>query len=260
MRARRLLIATWILVLGTVATAGPMMFTGDPLGDFVGTWRFDVWMIGSTIDNGRLYFEIRTNYPQAGVYASDSYADHMHISPGDVVIAVGASSPFDPAATLHAIPTTDHDNCVPQAYPGETWMSAKRGELYTNVTMADGTYEAYQAKLIGLGIPYAPDDMDGNHFRNSYPTFAKTGTEVLGVAELYYQSSTPPEPWKYEITGSVPLSAIGLGTGMEYAIFWATECGNDGAVHTDTTDALPEPATGTLVLLGLIAARKRRRR
>ena len=131
--------------------------------------------------------------------------------------------------------------------------------MYTDATFADGTYEDYQDWLGDHGRPFAPNDGDGNNRINSYPTFIKSGTEVVGASALEY-SRVHGKDWDYAITGWVDLDAIDLMAGMDYAVFFAPECGNDGAVHTNVVPApvIPEPAVGLMLLLGLPVLRRLR--
>ena len=155
--------------------------------------------------------------------------------------------------------TTSHGNAAPQAYHGQAWQRVAQGLLYTNATFADGTYEDYQDWMGDHGRSVAPDDRDGNNRVNSYPTFIKSGTEVAGASGLEY-SRVHGQNWDYAISGWVDLDAIGLLAGMDYAFFFAPECGNDGAVHTNVVPApvIPEPAAGLILLLGLPVLRRLR--
>jgi MYXO-CTERM domain-containing protein len=218
---------------GASAVAAPLNFTQDYLGDYSGDSDVEIHAIGSKVEDGKLYFEVRTNFPSYGQWGQDSY-DHTWFRPGDLFIAVGSEDPFDPAAAVHGIAVTSHDNVVRQAYPYETWDDVVKGRLYTDATFADGTFESYQHRMDHRGIPYAPDDQDGNDWVNSYPTLIKYGNEVSGVSQLSYSSASCCRPWDYEITGWVELDAIGLDCGSSYALFWSMECGNDGAEHGDT--------------------------
>jgi hypothetical protein len=246
-------------VLAAPALAVPLNFTNDLPNDRVSYRAYEVYAVGSAVDAGKLYFEVRLNFPEAGIVASDSYGVNQ-IDPGDLVIAVGKPSVFDTGAILHGIAVTSHGNIAPQAYPGEVWDDVVKGRLYTHATFADGTYEAYQAKKVGQGQPYTPNDRDGDNFKNSYPTLIKYGTEVTGVSNLSYDAADPALTWDYEITGWVETSAIGLGVDQDYALFWTMECGNDGAEHHDKIPPIPEPATGSILLLGLLSVRRLRRR
>jgi len=257
---RRLSLVTLvILAVAETATAVPTLsFTNDLLGDYAGPRTYEVHGIGSGIEDGRLFFEVRTNLPQSGGTGRDSYA-YTTISPGDVLIAVGAASPFDLGAMIHGIAATSHGNVAQQAYGGEVWQNVAQGLLYKDATFADGTYEEYQDWLGDRGQPFAPYDGDGNDRVNSYPTFIKNGTEVAGASGLEY-SRVHGEDWDYAITGWVDLDEIGLLAGMDYALFFAPECGNDGAVHTNVVPApvVPEPAAGLILLLGLPCLRRLR--
>jgi MYXO-CTERM domain-containing protein len=233
-----------LLVVSPGALAAPLTFTNDLVGDYTGNYRCEIYGVGAGFEDGKLHFEIRTNTAQSGFWGSDGRA-YTHFSPGDIFIAVGTLNPFDSSAAIHGIATTSHDNVVQQAYGGETWDYVQEGNLYTNATFADGTFESYQYWCDRLGRTYHPDDQDGNDCQNSYPTLIKTGTEVLNKSSLTY-SSVCGEPWDYEITGWVDTDAIGLECGMDFTMFFAPECGNDGGGHNGTA---PCPPTGDLRII-----------
>jgi len=245
MKAMKAMALMVVLGLVQTATAAPLTFTNDLVGDYTGDTRCEVYSIGSGVEDGKLYFEVRTNVPRNGFYGSDGRA-YTHFSPGDVLIAVGTSDPFSPGATIHGIASSSHGNVVQQAYPGESWTYVTKGRLYTNATFADGTYENYQYYNVTHGRPYTPDDQDGNNHVNSYPSLIKYGTEVTGQSSLSYNGAGCSPPWDYKITGWVELDAIGLDCGMEYAMFYSPECGNDGAEHNGQ---VPCPPTGELKIV-----------
>ncbi|MFW6158749.1 MAG: PEP-CTERM sorting domain-containing protein, partial [Planctomycetota bacterium] len=161
---------------------------------------------------------------------------------------------------VYGVATTTHGNVVQQAYPGETWTDVTEGYLYTDAVFCDGTYEDYEAYMTSHSRPYEPDDQDGSLHVNSYFALIKSGNEVIGESDISYQSVCG-QPWDYEITGWVSRDAIGLGCNTEYALFFSLECGNDGAEHgSETGDCpVPEPAGASLMLIGLLLARRRRR-
>jgi hypothetical protein len=252
------------------AGAGPYIFADDLSGDWTGLSICEIHGIGSYIDDGTLHFQIRTDVPQGGFHGSDGRA-YTHFSPGDLFVAVGTDDPFDPAiggpgVAMHGIAVTSHGNVVQQAYAGENWDDVVEGRLYTDAVFATGTYENYQYARAVRGLPFAPDDGDGDNRTNSYWSLIKTGTEVADASAIRYDTAPPADPWDYTVTGWVDMAAIGLGPGMKYTLFHSIECGNDGAGHSgDVPEGggpppIPEPATAGLTLLGLLVAFRRRRR
>jgi hypothetical protein len=253
-------------VAGSVA-ASPMVFTDDLIGDWSGDPICEIYGIGSRIEEGKLFFEIRTDTPQAGFFGYDGRA-HTHFSPGDLVIAVNTDNPFSPGVALHGIALTSHGNIVQQAYAGETWDNVSEGSLYLNAEFATGTFERYQQYMAGRGVLVDPDDQDGDDRLNSYFSLIKTGSEVLGQSDATYAAADPGDLWDYVISGWVEMEAIGLLPGMDYALFFSLECGNDAALHThtyfdpggpeDPGPAIPEPGVHGLILAGLGLLYRRR--
>jgi len=261
MRPARLLTVMLTLAAAPVALAVPLVDSYDLTGDMTGGWHYEILSVGSAVECGKLYFEIRTNYPKAGIWDRDSYAANTHLSTGDIAIGVGVTQPFDPTGTYHGIAVTSHANVVQQAYPGEVWSPVVEGRLYTDATFADGTYEEYEQWLTDRGIPYKPNDHDGDRRNNSYPTLiCDYGAEVVGQSSVSYLAADPADSWDYEIQGWVDLDAIGLSANMDYTIFFSTECGNDAWWRGDNVpdQSIPEPGAAALLLMGLIARRRRR--
>jgi len=233
MKHARLFVVLAVLIVARVVAADPMVFTDDLIGDYTGSDICEIYAIGSKVEDGKLYFEIRTDVPKYSFWGYDGRAN-TYFSPGDVYIAVGTDDPFDTAgAAVYGIASTRHTNVVRQAYPCQTWQRVEKGRLYTNADFADGTYEKYEYSLIQDGKTYAPNDQDGSICVNSYPTLIRYyDQEISGRSSLSYSSADWCDPWDYEITGWVELDAIGLGCGTDYTIFFAPECGNDGAEHS----------------------------
>ena len=274
-------------VLGTTADAAPYDFTRDYYeqgGYSIGDGSapiFETWEVGSRITQGRLEFSILTNLPPTGAYADDSYVDNTLISPGDLWITVGTRDPFDGGYPRHAIALTnrndqdhpdDYDtnfggNVVRQKYPGEVWPAVTQGRLYKDAEFSTGTFETYQQWMNSNGYWYTPDDRDGDDTTNSYMSLIKdfreevTGhSDAAWTFEPYWYWDDGLGDWalqdSWRITGYVDLDEIGLTPLTPYSLFVAPECGNDGAGHSSP---VPEPAAFLPALLGLIAARRRRK-
>jgi len=260
------------LLVGT-ATAGPVRFTLDyqEIGGYCygdgSAAIYEIWELGSRIRAGRLEFSILMDLPQTGATADDSYADDVLLTPGDLWITVGSRNPFASGMTRHAIALTTHDNVVQQAYTGEAWPTVTQGDLYKNAQYATGTFETYQEFMVTNNYWYSPDDRDGDNQSNSYMTMIKGfDQEVAGQSEAvwtlepYWYYDEVAQEWKlqdsWRVTGYVELSAIGLTPGTPYSLFTASECGNDGAVHASL---VPESAATSLLFLGLLAVRRRRK-
>ncbi len=176
-------------------------FIGDAAvkpGDTADEADFEIWEMGTKLTSDKLYFKILTSMPESGVMALDSYADvdPVNMSPGDLWITVGSPDPFaetGPDVQRHAIALTDHANVVTQKYPGETWSSVTKGDLYTDAVPATATFETYQQVMKTADRWYYPDDQDGDDQVNSYMTRIKDfDTEVTGSSEVSWEPRRCP--------------------------------------------------------------------
>ena len=261
-----------VTLLGPVAAAEPFRFTPDYYfegGYYYGDGTpspFEIWEVGSRVESGRLEFSILTDTPEQGLPGSDSYAEDVVLSPGDLWITVGTTNPFTTCWPRHAIALTTHANVVPQAYPGQGWPTVTKGRLYKDAEFATGTFETYQEYMVSSGFWYTPDDQDGDDTQNSYLSLIRGfGAEVTGHSDVswtyepYWYWDYDVDDWRladsWRVTGWVDLDQIGLTADTPYSLFVSCECGNDGALHA----VIPEPATAGLLLLGLVAAGRRRR-
>lgn len=231
-------------------------FQADPLNDHSGGSGFSVYGISCTVENGYLYVAVHTNFPKAGLSGSDSYGGNNLFNPGDLYINVGGTFQSG-GGSAYGVATTSHGNNVTQAYAA--WGApVTEGELYSPAGggpfFANGTWESYQANF----PTHSPDDGDGSLLTNSYPTMIRYGQEVAGDVSGVAYLANVGDPWAYDIVYKVDVTAIGYTGVQDLQLFWAMECGNDGA-EVIKEGEIPEPATMALLAAGISAMAVRRR-
>lgn len=221
--------------------------TEDVSDDQAGN-NFAVYGLGHAISDGFLYVVVQTDLPQAGLANHDSYGYNL-LSPGDLYVNVGGTFQ-NGGGSSYGIATTTHGNIVPQAYGNQSWTQVQAGNLYSNATFADGTFENYQDARPNFDV----DDGDGDNLLNSYPTLIRFGTEVGGDVSGVDYSTSASGPGEFDIFYKVRLASLGIVDGVNVQLFWAMECGNDGAEHfLQTKPVIPEPTTVALLTAGISA-------
>ena len=142
-------------------------------------------------------------------------------------------------------------------------LDAAAGTLYGNVLFATGTFEAYSQERSYPGYPVLPVMSDAQNLPrlapepvskmvwdkgadplNYYPTLLLEGTAVASFTPAAYD--TVNQQW----TGSFSLPDFRYLDGDTVDIWWAMQCGNDGARVT-TTGGSPVPVPSSLLLLCL---------
>ena len=250
-----------IAMLAAPALADPITYTWatDPSNDAAGGSTFETYGIGYSLQDSRLYFAVRTSFPESGAYTGDSYSHNTKINPGDLYINVDGSLESGTGAVF-GIGFTKHRNEVKQAYSGQ-WPKVKEGKLYTGAVFADGTYERYDKYLLQHGMTPTPADADSSKYVNSHPTLIRAYTDELsGVSDADW-NSVSGEAWCYQIEGWVDTSAFGSNQPESHIeLRWSMECGNDAIMAV-----VPVPEPGTFLAIGSLgclaaAARLRRRR
>ncbi|MCA9413742.1 MAG: PEP-CTERM sorting domain-containing protein, partial [Candidatus Omnitrophica bacterium] len=246
----------------------------DPINDRSGGPDFETYGIGAKIVGTTLIVIVETNFPWTGVgpgVGTDSYGESI-FSPGDLYINVGGK--FQDGAglfgentggTVYGIATTNHgdvqDEDSPESPKKDTsgalpdplaWTPVTVGSLYkvgdsSQRMFATGTYEGYSGTVPGDGgtDPYGRG--------NNYPTLIRNGMLVTNTSTVAFATHATAPKYQYQYT--VDVSYIGLTHG-EYQLFWAMECGNDGA---EWNGEVPEPSTVALVGAGVAAMAHRRR-
>ncbi|MBM4046238.1 MAG: PEP-CTERM sorting domain-containing protein [Planctomycetes bacterium] len=250
---RRLLGYGAVLALSSVVWAGSAsalnwVTVADPPNDEFGS-AYRIYGMSYALDQGKLYYSIRTVFPESGHMGADSYA-YTLIDPGDLWIRAGGN--------VYGLAFTTHANVVQQAYPG-AWPTVTKGNLYSNAVFADGTLEQYEEWMSWRGITPTPSDGNLYDGQNSYPTLIRNYSQEISGQSGVQWVTVNGLPWTYEITGYMETSALGLDWGEAFDLFWAMECGNDGAMISGTMP-IPEPATMLLIGAGIAALGLSRRR
>lgn len=227
---------------------------------------FEIYGIGAAFSGGKMYVNVRTNFkPDATPSGGDSYLGSTQFSAGDLYINVDGMFQ-NRTGTVYGIATTSHGNLVTQAY--NTWGGAvTAGNLYSTPVgtlhrgfgsqgtdgWASGTYEGYE-----LAKTETPSDGNPADGWNDYPTLIRYGTLVAGSGSSYEFTGPNGSSPQWDLWYSVDLDAIGIQEGdyHQLQLFFAMECGNDGA---EWKGDIPEPTTMVLLGSGLLALANHRR-
>ena len=249
-----------LMVLAVVGTgAAPYTWSLDATDDHTGPDDYAVYQLGWRIENDSLDVIIRTNFPETGVFGgTDSFGDPFFL-PGDLYINLGGLHNAN-TGNVFGLGLTSHSG-DPTFNPfdhGLPWSPVSQGNLYSDAVFATGTYEAYP--FAGpTGTPYdGGPDIYGHG--NNLPTLIAGYGADLGSQGPVSWTATAGQPWAYEVSASVNLTALGAGDGDDFELWWAMECGNDGIMAAGTVPPVPEPGSLAILAFGAGVLIRRRRR
>lgn len=250
-----LVVVNLLLFTGT-GWALTWTYSYDPYNDATGGNIWEAYRMGYASDDQYLYFNMWVGLPISGASAEVTYGTTW-LEPGDLYINVGGEhnagtgDVYGLALTTHSGDMNNDPN--DNSYP---WSPVTQGHLYSDALFATGTYEGYP-NAGPTGTPY-DGGLDPFGHRNNYPThIAGYGTDLgyqgpvtwtyLGYTDVDPSANTKNRP-VYEVNARISLVDLGLQGGGTFELWWAAECGNDGAM---IAGSVPTPEPGTLGLLSM---------
>ncbi|MFO0888264.1 MAG: SdrD B-like domain-containing protein [Isosphaeraceae bacterium] len=113
------------------------------------------------------------------------------------------------------------------------------GDVYVNV---GGSFAGGGGRLAGIAVRnrttetgqpivagqlYSAAAFRGGTIRADHPIFVRSYGSAIGGAAMAVATTTPGQPWGYEINGQVSATALGAGPDDSVEIGWGMYCGND---------------------------------
>lgn len=212
------------------------------IGPGIGGQPFDVEVMYAAVSGNTLFFALVTGFDQQGE-AGDILAPHY--DGGDIFFNFGGAAGYNAAVRI-----TEADSI------GSTGI----GNVYS------GDFSPSGASFLNTEDVFTPQHQISNPWRVDDAAVGGLGVTLVDTIAIAYQDQGPPSDHNvYEF--ALDLTALGLlgadvGT-QGFNVHWTMECGNDFMDWSapGSLIVIPEPATMTLLGLGLvgIAIRMRRR-
>lgn len=228
--------AAWASAIGAFAQEDGLVRPG------IGGQNYDVEAMYAAVMGDTLYFALVTGFDQGGE-AGDILAPHY--DGGDIFFNFGGAAGYNVAVRI-----TEADSI----------SSTGIGNIYT------GDFSPSGASYINTNDVMTPQHQVANPWRVDDSAVGGLGVTLVGTTGIAYQNDpTAADHNVYEF--ALDLSALGLSgaaVGSQgFNVHWTMECGNDYMDWSAPGQliVIPEPATMTLLGLGLvgIAIRARKR-
>jgi len=144
----------------------------------------------------------------------------------------------------------------PYFVPGDIFIDIGNNGYDYGIKYDDGKLYSYSSSL---GVYYGHDVLSPD-FTAADP-WRIVGSQINATTEFIYTLN--PEYTHYVMEAKIPLSALGL-SGISHAtpvkLHWTMQCGNDDINLLADYNPIPEPATLSLLGLGLVGLLGLRRR